>query len=64
MPTVLDRNQHVLWEQAGSRDTSQRVHDKLCKILAKHRPPALSESAQAEITKILLEETTRAGEPK
>ena len=25
MPTVLDRNQHALWEQAGAKDTAQRV---------------------------------------
>lgn len=57
MPTVLDRNQHALWEQAGSLDTSQRVHDKLRKILAGHKPAALPDGAQAAIQNILAEET-------
>lgn len=59
MPTVLDRNQHVLWEQAGSRDTSQRVNDKLAKILAKHQPPALSADAAQAVQTILAEEEAR-----
>jgi trimethylamine---corrinoid protein Co-methyltransferase len=62
MPTVLDRNQHVLWEQAGGRDTSERVLEKLRRILAKHCPPVLSRSAQTAIDEILAEETARRRE--
>jgi trimethylamine:corrinoid methyltransferase-like protein len=64
MPSVLDPSQHLLWEQSGSRGTRQRDQVKLRKILAKHRPPALIESAQAEIENILAEEAGRAGEAK
>jgi trimethylamine--corrinoid protein Co-methyltransferase len=53
MPTVLDRNQHAIWEQAGARDTSQRVRDKLRKILAKHTPPPLDPEARLAIDAIL-----------
>ncbi len=60
MPTVLDRNQHAIWEQAGSRDTSQRVQEKVRKILAKHVPPALAEDVQSAIAAILAEEAGRA----
>lgn len=60
MPTVLDRNQHAIWEQAGAQDTSQRVHEKLRKIVAKHHPAALSPEAQAAVDAILAAET---GEP-
>jgi len=59
MPTVLDRNQHAIWEHAGGRDTSQRVNDKLRKILAKHQPPALSAAAEQAIQAILAEEEAR-----
>jgi trimethylamine--corrinoid protein Co-methyltransferase len=53
MPTVLDRNQHALWEQAGAKDTAQRVNEKLRKILAKHQPPALTATQSAAIESIL-----------
>jgi trimethylamine--corrinoid protein Co-methyltransferase len=53
MPTVLDRNQHALWEQAGAKDTAQRVQDKLRRILAKHQPPALTVTQSAAIEAIL-----------
>ncbi len=59
MPTVLDRNQYAIWEQAGSRDASQRVHDKLRKILAKHQPPALPAPVEQAIQAILAEEEAR-----
>jgi len=59
IPSVLDRNQHALWEQAGSRDTAQRVQEKLRKILTKHQPPALAEEAARTIEAILAEEETR-----
>ncbi len=55
MPTVLDRNQHAVWEQAGSRDTSARVQEKLRRILAKHQPPALPADVRAQIEEILTE---------
>jgi trimethylamine--corrinoid protein Co-methyltransferase len=55
MPTVLDRNQHALWEQAGAKDTAQRVNEKLRKILAKHQPPALTEAQNAAVQAILAE---------
>ena len=55
MPSVLDRNQHALWEKAGARDTAQRVDDKLRKILAKHQPPALTEAQSAAVQAILAE---------
>jgi trimethylamine---corrinoid protein Co-methyltransferase len=62
MPTVLDRNQHVLWEQAGGRDTGERVLEKLRRILAKHCPQVLSQNAQTAIGEILAEETARRRE--
>ncbi len=59
MPTVLDRNQYAIWEQAGSRDTSQRVNDKVRKILTKHQPAALSAEAEQAIQTILADEEAR-----
>ena len=53
MPTILDRNQHALWEKAGSKDTAQRVDDKLRKILLKHQPPPLTAEQSAAIQAIL-----------
>jgi trimethylamine---corrinoid protein Co-methyltransferase len=55
MPTVLDRNQHAIWEQAGGFDTSQRVHDKLRRILARHQPAPLPPGVQEVISAILSE---------
>jgi trimethylamine--corrinoid protein Co-methyltransferase len=59
MPTVLDRNQHAIWEQAGRRDTSQRVQDKVLKILAGRQPPPLPAGVQAVIATILAEQAER-----
>ncbi len=59
MPTVLDRNQHAVWEQAGARDTSQRVDDKLRRILARHQPPALPAGVQTVLEAILAEATAQ-----
>jgi trimethylamine:corrinoid methyltransferase-like protein len=63
MPSVLDRNQHAIWEQAGARDTAQRINEKLRKILAKHQPPALTATQSAAIEAILAEAEAPAGEP-
>jgi trimethylamine---corrinoid protein Co-methyltransferase len=63
MPTVLDRNQHAIWEQAGAKDTAQRVNEKLRKILAKHQPPALTATQSAAIETILTEAETHTYAP-
>jgi trimethylamine---corrinoid protein Co-methyltransferase len=55
MPTVLDRNQHAIWERTGAKDTAQRVNEKLRKILAKHQPPSLTAPQSAAIQAILAE---------
>lgn len=59
MPTVLDRNQHAIWQQAGASDTSERIHQKLRKILAKHRPPPLPAGVESVIAAILSDEPAR-----
>jgi trimethylamine---corrinoid protein Co-methyltransferase len=59
MPTVFDRNQHELWEAAGAKDTSHRVHEKVQRILAKHVPPALPPGASAAIAAVVAESETQ-----
>jgi trimethylamine--corrinoid protein Co-methyltransferase len=63
MPTVLDRNQHAIWEQAGAKDTAHRVSEKLRKILAKHQPLALTATQSAAIEAILAETQAYAYAP-
>lgn len=63
MPTVLDRNQHAIWEQAGAKDTAQRVNEKLKRILAKHQPPALTADQHAAIQIILAASEAPASRP-
>ena len=61
MPTVLDRNQHAIWEQSGAKDTQQRVGEKLQKILARHQPPALDDEVRDAIARVLEEVATAGG---
>jgi trimethylamine--corrinoid protein Co-methyltransferase len=61
MPTVLDRNQHAIWEPAGAKDTQQRVQEKLQKILARHQPPALDDEVRDAIARVLEEVATAGG---
>jgi trimethylamine--corrinoid protein Co-methyltransferase len=62
VPSVLDREPHVKWEQKGSKDTAQRLQEKLQKILESHQPAPLSGEAAEKIQAILVraEERTQS----
>jgi trimethylamine--corrinoid protein Co-methyltransferase len=55
VPSLLDRAPHVLWEQAGSLDTAERVARKVRKILATHHPTPVDPAVAAQVSAILAE---------
>ena len=55
VPSLLDRQPYVLWEQAGSMDAAERVARKVRKILATHQPTPLDAAVAAQISAILTE---------
>ena len=52
-PTLFDRQAWVGWEAEGSKDTRDRIRERLQAILANHRPPALPAGSLARIEEIL-----------
>lgn len=59
VPTLLDRNAYLIWQQKGELTLEQRVEQKLRKILAEHQPPALEAAVQQQIQQILAEAEQR-----
>jgi trimethylamine--corrinoid protein Co-methyltransferase len=57
MPELLTRQHYDVWEQAGAKDMSQRVQDKVREIVEGHAAPALPDKTLAS-----LEELRRRGE--
>lgn len=59
VPLLFDRAPHVIWEQKGSKDTAQRVSERVRAILAKHQPNPLPEGAYEAIQAVLAEVEAR-----
>lgn len=53
VPTLLDRNAYVIWEQKGSRSMETRVRERVKMILTSHEPPALAPDITQQIIHIL-----------
>jgi trimethylamine---corrinoid protein Co-methyltransferase len=53
VPSLLDRQPYVLWQQAGSLDAAERAMVKARKILATHRPTPLDPTLAAQLDAIL-----------
>jgi trimethylamine--corrinoid protein Co-methyltransferase len=52
-PTLFDRQAWVGWEAEGSKDTLDRIRERLQMILASHRPPPLPAGSLEQIEGIL-----------
>ena len=54
-PGLLDRYRHGEWADAGRATTGDRIHDKVRKIIAEHRAPALENGLTADLDRIVSE---------
>ena len=61
-PTLMDRQPWDVGEAAGSKTTTDRIHTKLWKILARHAPPPLPDGAAEKIAAILREVEVRSSD--
>jgi trimethylamine--corrinoid protein Co-methyltransferase len=52
-PSLLDRNRRETWLRAGGTTLEQRLNQRVKKILAEHRPPALATNVKDKIDGIL-----------
>jgi trimethylamine--corrinoid protein Co-methyltransferase len=52
MPELLTRQHYDVWEQAGAKDMSQRVQERVREILAEHAPPALPDAMVARLQEL------------
>jgi trimethylamine--corrinoid protein Co-methyltransferase len=52
---LLTRQPYELWQQAGAKDMSQRIQDKLIDILDTHEVPQLSSKVRGAIDKIKID---------
>jgi len=59
VPTVLDRDPYLRWDQNGRKDTVQHLQEKLLKILETHQPTPLPIGASEKIQSILAEAENR-----
>jgi trimethylamine--corrinoid protein Co-methyltransferase len=52
VPSLLDRAPYAAWAEAGATDMAARLHARVGKILATHRPPPLDPAVAAQIEAI------------
>lgn len=52
-PSLMDRTRYCAWEEDGARTMGARVRERVSDILASHEVPAVPESVNAGIDKIL-----------
>ena len=55
MPSLIDRNQHDVWQDAGSKDMFTRANERARQILAEHEVPPLPAEAENVIAEVLAE---------
>ncbi|MBL7161837.1 MAG: trimethylamine methyltransferase family protein [Anaerolineales bacterium] len=55
MPSLIDRNQYDVWQDAGSKDMFTRANERAKQILAAHEVPPLPDEAEKVIAEVLAE---------
>jgi trimethylamine:corrinoid methyltransferase-like protein len=53
MPGILDQSVYDEWSAAGSQTLGDRLSARVEKILADHKPPALSDAIKNRVHEIL-----------
>ncbi|MDP4160370.1 MAG: trimethylamine methyltransferase family protein [Bacillota bacterium] len=52
-PTLLDRQGYSAWEAQGKKSMSDRISEKVTRILKEHRPEQLSEEVSSQLDEII-----------
>jgi trimethylamine--corrinoid protein Co-methyltransferase len=59
VPTLMDRDTFISWEQKGCKRMETRIRERLSVILANHEPPTLTPEVHQQINAILQEAEKR-----
>jgi trimethylamine--corrinoid protein Co-methyltransferase len=58
---IVDRDSYSEWQRKGSRDTAQRAHDMVKKILSVDMPKVVDRDVEKEIDRIVIENARERG---
>lgn len=61
MPTLLARQSYDDWQQAGSKDMAQRVHEKVIELVESHEVPPLPDKTVAALEQLRRQGTEELG---